>query len=293
MQGDRGEGILSLAASVEQGSEHPLGRAMVTAAEERGLSLLPVTAFEATPGRGVRGTVNGERVLVGTRRFVADEGLTLPAEVEAQARALESEGKTVTFAGWDGRAQGLVALGDTVKPSARATVAALRQQGLDVWLVTGDNQATAESIAGQVGIVRDPDGAGERVLAELLPADKAATIAGLQATGRVVCMVGEGINDAPALVQADVGVALGAGTDVAIESADVTILGDDLARLELAFHLAQRTMRVIRANLFWAFAYNVVAIPLAALGVLNPILSAAAMALSSVSVVGNSLRLRK
>ena len=220
---------------------------------------------------------------MGRDRLMAEAGLAVPDDLAEAAARLEGEGRTAVFAGWDGRARGVLAVADTLKDEAAAAVAELKALGVEVAMITGDNERTARSIARQVGI--------ERVLAEVLPADKVGEVRRLQEEGRVVAMVGDGVNDAPALVQADLGIAIGTGTDVAIESSDITLLSSDLHGVPSAVRLARKTFRTILQNLGWAFGYNVAAIPLAALGLLNPIIAGAAMAFSSVSVVTNSLRL--
>jgi P-type E1-E2 ATPase len=242
-----------------------------------------VSAFEAVAGHGVRASVAGTIVHVGRRRLMAEAGLMGCADLDATADRLEAEGKTAVFAGWDGRVRGVLAVADTLKDDAVEAVAGLRRQGVEVAMITGDNRRTAAAIAGQAGI--------DRVLAEVLPADKVDEVRRLQAEGRVVAMVGDGINDAPALVQADLGIAISTGTDVAIESSDITLLSAHLDGVATAIRLSRRTFRTILQNLGWAFGYNVAAIPLAVVGALNPIIAGAAMAFSSVSVVTNSLRL--
>ena len=291
--------VLDLAASLERGSEHPLGEAVVRRAHEDELGFLPVSGFEALPGRGVRGTVDGHDVLVGSARHLGGSGADMGAlapdtgVLAAAADAATAEGSTVVFVAVDGVLAGMVEIADPIKPEAAAAVAALQARQLAVWLLTGDGRRTAESVARRVGIPLD------RVIAEVLPADKEATVARLQADGRRVAMVGDGINDAPALARADVGIAIGTGADVAIEAAGITLVGGDPRLVASAIALSAATMRVIRQNLFWAFAYNVLLIPVAmgalfpAFGLLiSPALAAGAMALSSVSVVSNSLRLR-
>jgi copper-transporting P-type ATPase V len=277
--------LLRRAAAVEAASEHPVGRAVVDAAAGHQFELPAATGFTSVPGQGVRAEVEGTVVAVGRPMFMEGVGLVSSADLDAAAERLEAEGRTAVFVGWDGRVQGVLAVADTLKPDAAQAVAELADLGIDVVMITGDNRRTAASIASQVGI--------PTVLAEVLPADKAAEVRRLQAQGRVVAMVGDGVNDAPALVQADLGIALGSGTDVAIESSDITLLSGDVEGVARAIRLSRRTFRTILQNLGWAFGYNVAAIPLAMLGMLNPIIAGAAMAFSSVSVVSNSLRLSR
>jgi len=280
--------LLALVAAAERGSEHPLGEAIVRHARERGLETSVASAFDAVAGEGVRATVDGHEVLVGRPAFL---GVDVSALAEA-ARRLASAGKTPVFVAIDGRAAGIIAIADTLKAGSAAAVAELHRLGLTVVMLTGDNETTARAIAAEVGV--------DRVVADVRPDDKAAHVRALQAEGQAVAMVGDGVNDAPALASADVGVAIGTGTDVAIESAAVTLMSGDLRGLVTAIALSRSTMRNIKENLFWAFAYNVVLIPVA-MGVLypftgillDPILAAAAMALSSVTVVSNALRLRR
>jgi heavy metal translocating P-type ATPase len=279
------DGLLRRAGAVEDASEHPVGRAVVQGARGRGVLLPAASDFRAVAGHGVLATVDGTVVHVGRRKLMAEAGLAIPPVLEQRAHDLEGEGKTAIFAGWDGTARGVLAVADTLKADAPATVADLRSMGIDVVMITGDNQATAQAIAAQVGITA--------VLAEVLPADKASVVRDLQGEGRTVAMVGDGVNDAPALVQADLGIAIGTGTDVAIESSDITLLSADLDGVATAIRLSRRTFRTILQNLGWAFGYNTAAIPLAAAGLLNPIIAGAAMAFSSVSVVTNSLRLAR
>jgi Cu+-exporting ATPase len=283
--------VLALAAAAEQGSEHPVGEAIVTGAKERGLALPPIARFVTVPGQGVDALAPDGRVLLGNRALMDARGIEVDA-LAPRAAALAAEGKTVVYLAFAGVALGLVAVADTLKPGAAGVVAALRRRGVEVAMLTGDHRATALAIARQAGI--------GRVLAEVQPDAKAGEVAALQAGGRVVAMVGDGINDAPALAQADVGIAMGSGTDVAIEAADVTLMRGDLDGVVTAVDLSRRTLRVVKQNLAWAFGYNVVLIPVAAgvlypvAGVLlSPILAGAAMAFSSVSVVTNSLRLKR
>jgi cation-transporting ATPase V/Cu+-exporting ATPase len=277
--------LLRLAGAVERSSEHPIGRAIAAAATARPGALPDAGGFASLAGHGVRGEVEGTTVWVGRRKLAADVGLQLPAGLDEAAERLEAEGRTAVLAGWDGSVRGVLAVADTLKDGAAEAVARLRGMGLEVAMITGDNPRTAEAIARQAGI--------DRVMAEVLPEDKAAEVAGLQRRGEVVAMVGDGVNDAPALVRADLGIAIGTGTDVAIESSDLTLLGGELDGVPTAIELSRRTDRTIRQNLGWAFAYNLAALPLAALGLLDPMIAGAAMALSSVSVVSNSLRLRR
>jgi cation-transporting ATPase V/Cu+-exporting ATPase len=277
--------LLRRAGAVEADSEHPIGSAIAAAARARVGALPSASGFAALTGHGVRADVDGVTVWVGRRKLLAEAGLLLPEALENAVEALESQGRTAVIAGWDGEARGVLAVADTVRDEARTVVGQLHDMGLEVAMITGDNSRTAEAIAGSVGI--------DRVLAEVLPADKQQEVARLQAQGEIVAFVGDGVNDAPALVQADLGIAIGTGTDVAIESSDLTLLRGDLAGVATAIELSRRTYRTIVQNLFWAFAYNTAALPLAALGLLNPVIAGAAMAFSSVSVVGNSLRLRR
>jgi Cu+-exporting ATPase len=285
------EAVLAWAAALEEKSEHPLAEAVTHAARTRELDRPPVQDFQAAPGLGVKGSIQGQEVLLGNLAFLAGAGVA-SKQLAPEQEHLSQEGKTAIFLAVAGVPVGVIAAADTLKPGAAETVAALKKMGLKVLLLSGDNRRAAEAVARGVGIAE--------VLAEVLPGDKARKVAELQAAGEVVAMVGDGINDAPALAQADVGLALGTGADVALEAADLTLIRDDLALIPRAIHLARQMMRIIRQNLFWAFCYNVVAIPVAAGAfyplwgwTLNPALAAAAMALSSVSVVTNSLRLRR
>jgi Cu+-exporting ATPase len=283
--------VLALAAAAEQASEHPLGEAIVRRAKERGLALPPIVEFTAVPGRGVDALAPDGRILLGNRLLMDERGVEVDA-LDARAEALAADGKTVVYVAFAGRLLGLVAAADPLKAEAPAVVARLRARGLRVVMLTGDRRRTAEAVARRAGI--------DEVLAEVLPEAKAAAIRSLQAAGRRVVMVGDGLNDAPALAQADVGIAMGSGTDVAMEAADVTLMRGDLRGVLAALELSRRTIRVVKQNLAWAFGYNVVLIPVAAGALypvagllLSPMLAGAAMAFSSVSVVTNSLRLKR
>ena len=273
---------LRLAASVEELSEHPIARAIATGATERGLSLLEATSFHAEAGAGARAVAGGREVVIGRRSLVTGD---VPTELESAAAELERDGSTLVWMSVDGTVTAALAVADTVKPTARRAVERLHELGLETVLMTGDRATAADAIGAQVGV--------RRVVSEVMPQDKAAEVARLQAEGSKVAMVGDGINDAPALAQADLGIAIGTGTDVAIEAADVTLVGGDPLLAPAAIELARRTLRTIKQNLAWAFAYNVLMIPLAAVGLLEPMFAAAAMALSSVSVVLNALRLKR
>lgn len=276
--------LLMLAASVERGSEHPLAEAMVAYAVEKGVDLLPVESFKAVPGQGVKAFVSGKEVLVGSRRFMRNHGVDIEP-YEDDTYRLEEEGKSVVLIAVDRVCKGIAAVADTVKETAKEAVEQLKAEGIDVLILTGDNERTAKAVGKAVGI--------DHVLAEVLPEDKANKIKELKAEGRNVAMVGDGINDAPALAEADIGIAIGTGTEVAIEAADVTILGGELLLIPKALKISRLTIRNIRQNLFWAFAYNSAGIPIAAAGLLAPWVAGAAMAFSSLSVVSNALRLKR
>ena len=275
--------LLQFSASAENLSEHPLASAVVAAAKARGINLLPVDSFEAHPGRGLGATVAERDLLIGSPKFLHTQGIDLAPLAEDISR-MQARGHTVVLLALDSGLAGAIAIGDQLKPSSRTAIQDLKARGLSVALITGDNQQTAAAIAREVGI--------DRVMAEVLPADKAGAVEQLQAEGARVAMVGDGINDAPALAQADIGFAIGSGTDIAIEAADVTLVRGDLTAVGRAIALSQATLRTIHQNLFWAFIYNLVLIPVAMLGGLIPMFAAAAMAFSSVFVVSNSLRLR-
>jgi Cu+-exporting ATPase len=276
--------LLCLAASLEDGSEHPVGRAVAEGARERGLRRSPAETFTSLPGRGVSGRVGGRELLVGSAGLLAERGWTVPAGVAAAVDAARAAGHIAVVAGWDGRATGLLAVADQVKPGGRRAVERLAGLGLETVLLTGDHEATARTVAAELGT--------DEVAAGLLPAGKVAEVRRRQRAGQVVAMVGDGVNDAPALAQADVGVALAGGTDVAVEAGDLTLVGGDPNGVADAVALSRETYATIKQNLFWAFAYNVAAIPLAATGRLHPMVAAAAMSLSSVFVVACSLQLR-
>jgi P-type Cu+ transporter len=276
---------LRLAGSVEDASEHPIAAAIARGARDRGIELAPVESFASTQGLGVTGVVDGHAVVAGRERFLADWALSLPADLAAARDAAEALGHTPVLVGWDGEARAVVVVSDTVKDTSAEAVARFRDLGLRPVLLTGDNERAARHVAQQVGI--------DEVVAEVLPADKVDVVRRLQDEGRVVAMVGDGVNDAAALAQADLGLAMGTGTDVAIEASDLTLVRGDLRSAADAIRLSRRTLAIIKGNLFWAFAYNIAALPVAAAGLLNPMLAGAAMAFSSVFVVTNSLRLRR
>jgi Cu+-exporting ATPase len=278
---DRNE-LLRLAASAERGSEHPLGQAIVQAAHNAGLKLSEPQDFEAESGRGIRVTVEGKQVVVGSPRFIREQTIGISA-FDGTLEGVQAKAETAIIVAVNGNVSGIIGVADTVKPGSREAISALQTMGLDVVMITGDNQRTARAIASDVGITE--------VRAEVLPGDKADAIRLLQDGGKRVAMVGDGINDAPALAQADVGIAIGTGTDIAMEASDVTLMSGDLNGVARAISLSKATMRTIYQNLFWAFIYNIILIPVAMLGLLVPMLAAGAMAFSSVFVVLNSLRL--
>ncbi|MEH1166327.1 heavy metal translocating P-type ATPase [Micromonospora sp. CPCC 205539] len=276
--------LLRLAGAVEAASEHPIARAVAAAAAEAG-ALPPVSGFANLEGLGVTATVDGRAVLVGRPHLLRERGLDVPPEVARAVTDAEAAGRTAILAGWDGRARGMLAVADVVRPTSRAAVTRLRALGLTPILLTGDNATVAQAVAAEVGVTE--------VIAEVLPTGKVDVVKRLQAEGRSVAVVGDGVNDAPALAQADLGLAMGTGTDVAIEASDLTLVRGDLNAAVDAIRLSRRTLGIIRGNLFWAFGYNVAALPLAAAGLLNPMIAGATMAFSSVFVVANSLRLRR
>jgi Cu+-exporting ATPase len=283
--GEARDEVLRIAGALEDASEHPIAQAIARGAREELGTLPAVESFVNREGRGVEGVVDGHGVQVGRASLLADWSLEVPASLSAAQREAEGHGRTAVFAAWDGAVRGLLEVADTVKPSSAEAIAALRDLGLHPVLLTGDNETTARAVAAEVGI--------DEVIAEVLPGDKADVVRRLQDEGRVVAMAGDGVNDAPALAQADLGLAIGTGTDVAIEASDLTLVSGDLRSAADAIRLSRATLRTIRQNLVWAFGYNVAALPLAAAGLLNPLVAGAAMGLSSVSVVANALRLRR
>lgn len=278
------ETVLQLVASAEKSSEHPLAEAIVNYANEQQIELLEVDHFTAIPGHGIEAKIAGQRILVGTRKLMNDHQVKI-ADAEQALTELEREGKTAMLIAIDGQYHGMIAVADTVKETARAAIRQLQESGIKVMMLTGDNRRTAEAIAKQVGITN--------VIAEVLPEEKANHVKAVQTQGSKVAMVGDGINDAPALAMADIGIAIGTGTEVAIEAADITLLGGDLLLIPKAVTISKATMKNIKQNLFWAFAYNSAGIPIAAAGLLAPWIAGAAMAFSSVSVVANALRLKR
>lgn len=275
--------LLRIAATVEKVSEHPLGQAIVRKGEERLLMITEPDTFMAIPGKGLKASLEGKEIYIGNRKLMQEANIQI-AEIEEDLSRLEEEGKTAMMVGIDGKISGIIAVADSIKDNSKEAIEELKNMGLDVYMLTGDNERTAKAIAKSVGI--------ENVLADVLPENKAQVVEEIKAQGKYVGMVGDGINDAPALAAADVGFAIGTGTDVAMEAADITLMRGDLMGIVTAIRLSHRTMKTIKQNLFWAFFYNSIGIPFAALGFLNPMIAGAAMAFSSVSVVTNSLRLR-
>ncbi|OKH67679.1 carbonate dehydratase [Mycobacterium sp. SWH-M1] len=283
-EGEQSDEVLRIAGAAEAASEHPIARAISAGARDKLGDLPSVTSFENLRGLGVRGVVEDRTVLLGRLRLFGEQGFEVAADVHAAVQQAETEGHTAVVVGWDGRVRGVVMVADTVKETSAEAVSLMKQLGLTPIMVTGDNEAVARAVAAEVGI--------EQVIAGVLPQEKVDTVIRLQREGKVVAMVGDGVNDAAALAQADLGLAMGSGTDVAIEASDLTLVRDDLRAVPDAIRLSRRTLSIIKGNLFWAFAYNVAALPLAAAGLLNPMIAGAAMAFSSVFVVTNSLRLR-
>jgi Cu+-exporting ATPase len=286
-EGVREAEVLRLAGSLEHASEHPIAQAIAEGAVSRGAALAAVEGFQSSKGLGVQGIVDGHAVVVGQERYLADWSLALPGDLGQAKADAEADGRTVVVAAWDGEVRALLVVADTIKPSSAQAVAEMKALGLRPVLLTGDNERAARAVAAEVGI------AEADVIAEVLPEDKVAEVRRLQEEGAVVAMVGDGVNDAAALAQADLGLAMGTGTDVAIEASDLTLVNGDLGSVPTAIRLSRRTLRTIKGNLVWAFGYNVAAIPIAAAGLLNPMLAGLAMAASSVLVVTNSLRLRR
>jgi Cu+-exporting ATPase len=277
--------VLRLAGALENASEHPIAKAIAVAAAARTGALPDVEGFENIEGLGVQGIVDGHAVLVGREKLLAEWSQHLTPALSAAKAAAEAAGKTAVAVGWDGRARAVLTVADQIKPTSAEAIRALRSLGLTPVLLTGDNETVARAVAAEVGITE--------VLAEVLPLGKVEAVKRLQAEGRTVAMVGDGVNDAAALAQADLGLAMGTGSDAAIEAGDLTLVGGDLRTAATAIRLSRRTLAIIKGNLFWAFGYNVAALPLAAAGLLNPMIAGAAMAFSSVFVVSNSLRLRR
>lgn len=277
-------GMLYYAASAESASEHPLAQAIVEFGKARSINIQNPGHFKAVTGHGIEAKVDGKHILVGTRKLMKERSIATSAHEEKMVK-LESEGKTAMLVAIDGELSGIIAVADTIKESSKKAIQTLKEMGINIFMATGDNKRTAETVAKEAGI--------GRVYAEVLPEEKAKIVEDLQKQGYRVAMVGDGMNDAPALAVADIGMAIGTGTDVAIETADVTLVGGDLTHIPKAISLSQKTMKNIRQNLFWALFYNSIGIPVAALGLLEPWIAGAAMALSSVSVVTNALRLKR
>jgi Cu+-exporting ATPase len=276
--------LLRFAASAEEGSEHPIGQAIVDYARRQELQLLEVTGFEAISGKGIRAHVNGSKIFIGTQKLFEEQNIEVDDATSDQLQDLESEAKTTVLVGIDGDCAGLIAVADPVKEDSKNAISQFKAMGLTPVMITGDNERTARAVAKEVGI--------DEVVAGVLPDQKSEEIKRLQASGNKVIMVGDGINDAPALTQADIGIAIGTGTDVAIESGDIVLVKGELLSVVQAMKLSHATFKKIKQNLFWAFFYNVVMIPLAVVGMMHPLLAEAAMAFSSVNVVFNSRRLR-
>ena len=281
--GDSEDKVLLYAAIAEKGSEHPLGESILKAAKMKGMDIPDPDSFEAVPGHGVKVGYKGDNILLGNRRLMEINGIAV-GSFEEKLVTLEEQGKTAMLIASGNNILGIIAVADTLKATSLAAVNGLKKEGIEVIMLTGDNERTAKAIARQIGI--------EKVLANVLPGEKAEVIKGLQAKGKVVAMVGDGINDAPALAQADIGIAIGSGSDVAKETGGIILIKDDVRDVVAGIRLSRATMRKIKQNLFWAFIYNTIGIPIAALGFLNPIIAAAAMALSSLSVVANSATLK-
>ena len=278
------EQALRLAASLESGSEHPLAEAIVRGAREAGVAPAAVEGFDSVPGHGVQGRIDGEPVLLGNRRLMQREGVDI-AQVQPEMERLEADGKTAMLLASGARLVAVIAVADTVRPEAQQAIAALQAGKVQVIMLSGDNQRTAAAIGRLLGI--------DRVIADVLPSDKAKVIKDLQASGKVVAMVGDGVNDAPALATADIGIAIGSGSDVAKETGGIILLRNDVRDVVAGIRLSRATMRTIKQNLFWSFIYNSIGVPIAALGFLNPMIAAAAMALSSLSVIINSALLKR
>jgi Cu+-exporting ATPase len=276
--------FLKIAASVERGSEHPLGEALIAEAGNRNIELIEPERFSAVAGKGVRAIIEGREILVGSPRFMQESGISI-SQIENDLKKIEENAETAILAATETTLLGAIGIADSIKANSQAAVQELNAMGLHTIMLTGDNQRTAKVIGEIVGV--------NEVIAEVLPGDKAKVVKDLQREGKVVAMVGDGVNDAPALAQADVGLAIGTGTDVAVASAPVTLMSGDLTGVVKAIKLSRKTLKTIRQNLFWAFIYNVILIPVAASGGLNPMLAGGAMAFSSVFVVTNSLRLGK